>query len=148
VLYSNWKLTFDPSGTPQVLLNFGDVLTEEIRFPMAIGLEVVPLPGAAAPYLRPSGNAFCSMTFERLTLPSSLYDKSARSDVLDTLITFAPLGRKPLRIEVYGLTDRYWQFANSAFTLVEPRRVLESSKPRFSQKYQITASVLTKTIIP
>ena len=150
MLLSNWKLTLDPSGTPLVLLGFGDLLAEEIRFPMAMGLEVVNLAGSGTPFLRQTGNVLVTMEFERYATPSSAlqqYDKYARRDTLDTLLTFQALTKKPLRLEVNGLADRYWQFANAAVSYVEPTRHLFSQKPRISQKIRITAAGFSRTFI-
>lgn len=150
MLTSNWKLTLDPSGTPLVLLAIGDLLAEEIRFPMAMGLEVVNLPGSATPFLRQTGNVLVTMEFERFATPSNpvqQYDKYARRDTLDTLLTFQALTKKPLRLEVSGLSDRYWQFSNAAVTYVDPARHLVSQKPRISQKIRITAAGFSRTFI-
>ena len=63
-ILSNWKLTFDPAGTPRVLLDFGQKMVQELRWPVRRGLEVVDIAEAAAPFLRVTGNAVVALSFE------------------------------------------------------------------------------------
>ena len=56
-LSSNWRIVHDPSGSPLVLLGRGQWMEGELQFPLRRGLDIVPLVEAAAPMLRPTGNA-------------------------------------------------------------------------------------------
>ena len=133
---SNWKLTLDPHGTPLVLLNIGDKIQDELSFPAKLGLEVVDLTDSEDPFLRPSGNNVVNISWE--IWADEATDLLASQNVLNSLITVLKLGRKPLRIEIYGITDRYWQFANAFITEHEPRRRLESPKARAAKVYAAT----------
>lgn len=139
---SNWRFTYDPAGVPRVLVAFGDKIEGEPRFPLTKGMELVNLVDSLAPFLRPSGNNSVSIQFEVYTDES--LDATARQRVMESLIAVGPLGRKPLRIEVYGITDRYWQFSHSVITEHNPGRWLESAKARLVKGYTITATGLAQ----
>ncbi len=148
MLQSNWKLTLDPTSAPFVLLNHGEMLAEEIRFPMVMGLEVVNIPGSGTPFLRQTGNVLVTMEYERFivpTNPAQQADMYARRDVLNSLIGFSALSKKPMKLEIYGLSSSYWTFANAAVTYLEPSRLVHSGKPRLSQRIRVTATGLTRT---
>lgn len=130
---SKWKLTLDPYGTPKVLLNFGDRIEDEISFPAKLGLEVVELTDSADPFLRPSGNNVVNLSWE--VWQDEDTDANARQHVLNSLLAVLNYTRKPLRIEVYTITDRYWEFANAFITEHEPRRRLASPKARAAKVF-------------
>lgn len=137
-LTSNWRVTFDPSGTPLVLLAYGDEIEGEPRWPLGRGLEVVPLVDAAAPFLRPSGNGAVILRID-IYKPETT-DALARAAVLDSLIAIDLLGRKPLKIEVYGVTDRYWLFANCFIHHFDPAVYLDGVPDSHVKSYQLTCT--------
>ena len=144
-IYSNWKITFDPYGAaPLVLLNFGDDIEGEIRFPLRKSMEIVEITEAEAPFLRLKGNTHCEFAFEVYEVGAT--DAAARQAVLDALLETETLGKKPLKIEVNGLTDRYWLFSSSVVQEVEPTRFLETAKPRLSKRYGVTGAGLRYNI--
>lgn len=137
---SNWKITFDPDGSPVVLVNVGDIIDGELRFPMKRGLEVVEITDGDAPFLRPTRNI--ATTLDISVEEIALTDKDARVALMGSLTSVEGLGKKPLKIEVSGITDRHWEFANSYIENVTPERLVESAKPRILKTYQITATGL------
>lgn len=141
-ILSNWKLTYDPAGTPLVLLDVGWKVAGELRFPLKRGLEVVDLAEAAAPFLRPAGNSVVTIQFE--VFKDESLDKTARQAVMESLIAVNALGKKPLRIEISGITDRYWQFSNAYLHEHNPARYLEAPVARRVLGYTITATGLTQ----
>lgn len=145
-LLSNWKLTFDPAGTPRVLLDFGEKLAEEISFQGAKGLEVVDLTDAASPFLRPSGNNVVTFSWELWR--DAVSDAQARADALNGMMAIIALGRRPLRIQLSGFTGGYWQFANACITEHSALRRLESPTPRYVQTFSATCTGLSYTATP
>jgi len=142
MLLSNWKLTFDPAGTPLVLLDYGAKIAGELRFPLRRGLEVVDLVGASEPFLRATGNSVVSLQFE--VFKDETLDKTARQSVMESLIAVNMRTRKPLKIQVYGITDRYWQFANAYVNEHNPGRYLEAPTARLVKGYTITCTGLAQ----
>ena len=144
---SRWKLTFDPAGTALVLLAFDDLIAGELEWELGRQAEVVPLIGAAAPFLRPMGNN--TYQLEVTVYKTGASDLIARTAIMDSLKSIDDLGKKPLRIQVATedgiVTDRYWQFAQALVRSHKPVREVASSKARYALKYSITATQLTRT---
>lgn len=146
LVQSNWKLTLDPSGTPKVLLNFGDKIDEELSFPLKLGLEVVDLTDSPAPFLRPTKNNTVEISWT--VYSDQATDKDSRVEVMNSLIAVMAYTRKPLRIEVSGHSAGYWQFANAFIKEFEPRRHLNSPIARAAKIYSATCTGLTYTATP
>jgi hypothetical protein len=107
LFYSPFTLTFDPSGTPKVLVTAGDFLT---GWPRLDGEQVVAvdnLVGAASPFVGVMGNQT-----HKLEIPLAVPRKSARY-ALDMIFYQASAVRKekkPATVAVtgggtYTLTD-------------------------------------------
>ena len=107
---------------------------------MKRGLEVVEITDGDAPFLRPTRNIATTLDISVEEVAST--DSDARIALLGSLLAVESLGKKPLRIEVSGVTDRYWEFANAYIESVTPERLVESAKARFIKVYQITATSL------
>lgn len=142
LLSSNWKLTYDPAGAAVVLLDFAQLIADEPRWSVVKGLEQVALPGGSAPFLRPSGNAVFQVGFE--TYQDESLDRIARVRVMTSLMDVAELGRKPLRVEIYEQTDRYYQFASAYVTQHDPGRYMQASKARMFKGWTIVATGLSQ----
>lgn len=142
-ILSTCKMTYDPSGVPRVLVDYGaEIPAMPIKPALRKGLEVVPLVEALAPFLRPSGNA--SYAFRIDVFQDEVSDALAWQRVFESLLAVAPLGRKPLRIQVEGIADRYWQFANSFITDHAPERVTNFYPPRLLKSYSVVATGLAQ----
>jgi hypothetical protein len=127
-LESNWKFTFDPDVAPRVILNFGDLIEGEPVWSLKKGLQVTQLDEAVAPFLRASGNAVVNFTIKVYAadvVSPALMDKTARQRVMESLIAVAPLAVAPLKVQVNGLTDRFWQFEDSYITEHTPQKDTE-----------------------
>ena len=139
---SNWKFTFDPAGTARVLVAYNDLLDGEPAWSLRKNLVVTQLDEAAAPFLRAGGNAVVSFSLKVYT--DETLDSLARRELLESLIAVAPLVKKPLKVEVFGITATYWQFANSYITEHTPVREIDSSRARLVKTYSITATGLVR----
>ena len=141
-LTSNWKLTFDPAGTPLVLLAIGDEMAEEIRWPLKKGMELVNLLDSANPFLRATGNNSFSIRLEVFADESG--DAMARRKIMESLLAVAALGKKPLKIEAAGVTDRYWLAAAAVITDYDPAILIDFPGARATKVYAITMASLTQ----
>lgn len=152
---SLWKFTFDPAGAKRVLLNYrsnigqynetrGDFIEGEIRWPLQRDLEVIPLVDAAAPFLRLSGNAQVTISYNVYSAPADALDVTARCNVLDSLIAITATGKKPLNIQISGYTAHYWQFAACVIADHDPWRDMESATARIVKSYQLICTGLSK----
>lgn len=140
---SNWKLTFDPAGgSPLVLLDHSQIMEDELVLPLRKGLEVVDLPDAAAPFLRPTGNN--SYALELKCYHSGLTDAAARKALMERMVAMNSAGRKPLKVELHGVTDRHWLFANCALTGLTGQMVLDGSVARYLLTYNLTSTGLSQ----
>lgn len=142
-IVSTWKITFDPIGTPLVLMDYGQLIDADPKPGLRSPLEVVDLAGADFPFLRPLGN-------RRYELQWGVYQTLstrilAQRSILDSLLTVGALGRKPLRIEIQGLTGTHWQFANAYVTEHAPSMSVERGYPRNLKTYSATATVFSRS---
>lgn len=138
---SNWKLTFDPAGTPLVLLAYGDLIEGEPRFPLAKALEVIPL-AETDPLLRDAQSKVHTIQFE--VYASAVSDKAARQAIMESLVAAGSLTRKPLRLEINGITDRYWQYANAFIEAHNPGMYVEPNVARLVKGWTIKATGLAQ----
>jgi hypothetical protein len=137
-IISNYKLTFDPGGTPRVLLDFGDKVDRELDFNFQRNVEEIQIPEAAEPLLRLEGRR--ARRIEFVTWDDHASDRVARVRVMESIGQIDALEKKPLRIEVADQTDRYWQFNNAAVVTHVPRRLLECPTARREQRFVILAT--------
>lgn len=141
--YSQWKLTFDPSGSPKVLLNYNQKLASDLKFPQRNGLDVVPSPDSAWPLLLATGNSSVIIAVELYADEAT--DKEARAAILDSLIATAAYGVKPLKIQVQGYTDRFWTFASCGIAEYDTSRVVTAPTARNVKGYKLTCAGLSYT---
>ena len=143
MISSCYKLTYDPSGTPVVILAVGDRIDAELDFGLEKNVEIIPLVDAAAPFIRIGKNAVVSFSIKKFI--DAATDKEARASILDSLISASSATKKALKIEVNGYTDRYWQFAHATVRSHRPARHLESASARWVQSWDIVATGLAYT---
>jgi hypothetical protein len=145
---SLWKLTYDPAGTPIVLLDFAEWIEEELRFPLQRGVEAIPLVDAAAPFLRSTGNASVQISVAKSRIVAGYSaisaDTAAREAELDALIALAATTKKPLQIQISGFTDHYWRFASCVLGGMEVTRMLDAPVARILTTYSLTCAGLAK----
>lgn len=145
MITSNWKMTYNPAGTPLVILDFQDKIEEEPRFGFATGVDVVPLVDSDVPFLRATGNGVFEISFRRLLSQAS--DKLARGAALDWLLDNDTLDKAPLKIEILDGTYATYQFAAAVISRHETQRIISSPLCRYALDFQITAAGLTRTLL-
>jgi len=149
MLASNWKLTYDPAGTPVVLVDYGSFLAEELPFTLDKSVEVIGLIDAAAPFIRVGKNAVVTFTLEVILENTGAdADADARKAVMRSLLAAQTATKKPLKIEAQGVTDCYWLFANSTVKKHSPRRHLSGPAGCLAATHEITATGLTEVAVP
>lgn len=129
-------------GTGTVILNYGDEIAAEPRWPLRKGLEVIALVDAANSYLRPTGGNVHTIQLD--VFADEALDATARQSIMASLINAAGLGKAALVIEIYGITDRYWSFASAAVTDHTPARIIDAATARLVKTWSITAATLTQ----
>ena len=144
---SNWKLTYDPAGAATVLVAFDALLeSDELEPELGKKVEEVDLIDAPAPFLRVGKNAVTRFSIR--VISEAATDADSRAAMLDSLIAAQTATKKPLRVEVAGITGFYWQFANATVKTHKPRRLLAWPVPAVVNQWDIVATGLTKTAIP
>lgn len=144
---SRWRLTWAP-GTAQakILLDFGDLMDDELHWKLGRNIEVVPLAAAPAPFIRPAGNNSYSLDFT--VYKSTGTDAGARTANMDELALVDDLRKMPLRVQIAteaGLvTTHYWQFLSAAVRELEVWRNIDSSSPRQGRRYSVIAVKLSR----
>lgn len=138
MIKSNWKLTFDPGGTPLVLLDYGNLVEGEVFPAMSKPAEVTPLAGASAPFIRDLGNRSFRLGFA--VILDAADDKAMRQEMMTSLVTVGPLARKVLKVQINGITDRYWKYANAFITEHSPEPVVTSAGARVKKRYTVIAT--------
>lgn len=141
-IISNYTLTFDPAGAAVVLVAVGDKMEGELQFGTKMGVEVIEIIDAPNVFIRPYGNRVTAIKLSVYLDYGS--DLLARAEVLNSIMAIGPTRKKPLKIEVAGITDAYWQFANAAIESYEPARWLDAPVARMVKSYSIQATGLTR----
>lgn len=142
---SEWKLTFDPAGTPLVLLDLTSELDGDVDWGMDRVFSLTPLVRGAAPILRDGKNVSASIRFT--VFSDTTTDAASRSAMLAAMIVALTPGTKPLQVEALGVTDRYWTFATALVTSIKPARGVIVPPGRRATTYNITAVSLSETIL-
>ncbi len=141
-IYSNWKITFDPAGAATVLVDIGDKLASEVVFRASRGAELIDLVDSAAPFLRDQKNASATITIQHFK--DSASDALARQSLMEGMISVLSPGKKPLKVEAKGVTDRYWLFTECIIRSFSPDRYMEAPVARLLKGYDIVAVKLTQ----
>ena len=100
-----------------VLLDYDDLLAEEIAWGSSTGAEIIPLLDGAAPFLRASRNAVVKCDFQKLQLAGQ--EDSVKS-IMAGLGAHALMGKRPLRIQGKGVVETYW----TAVAALAPERTV------------------------
>jgi len=95
---SNWKLTWDPTGTPLVLLDYGDRMQAEPVLNQPHESELVSFSRALNPVGFHYGNVGHYLSFSRAVDHASVED--ARDSILAHLLVTGALRVATLKIEV------------------------------------------------
>ena len=144
---SRWRFVFDPSGSPVTLLDHGELMEAEPSMRLDRSAEVIQLADAAAPFLRPMGNNVYHIEFT--VYRTAANDATARQEVMDALATVDGYGKKPLRVwrsnSSGHLSTPYWTFGQAIIRGITPSPVVSPGRTRYSLRYTITATNLTKT---
>ena len=144
---SNWAITYDPAGTPLVLVAFHAMLeSDELEPQLEKTTEVVPLLDAPAPFLRIGKNAVTTFFFRVISVYDT--DANARAAMLDGLIAAQTATKKPLRLQIFGISGYYWQFANATIKTHQPRRLLDYDVPALVTQHDFIATGLAKFTAP
>jgi hypothetical protein len=143
---SEWKLTYDPAGTPVVLLAVNDLLTGEIRFSAQREYGVTPLVRGAAPFLFEGLNVAINLSFTKVVQSANSH-AAGREELMVSLVAFSSRIKKPLRIEASGVTNKYWQAAQCIVTAHEPELHPEGTG-QWLAPFSLVLSGLSQVAVP
>lgn len=143
LLYSLYKVTFSPGSSPLVLINYGDYIDQELAVVLDRAFEVIDPVDATDVFIRDGKTAKYEFSFKVYKTES--LDLTARVAALQSLITVAALGKKPLKIELQGHSGHYWQFASCGIKRHVPVKVQSQGRVRWSRQYDVVASGFTYT---
>lgn len=137
-LISNWKLTH---GTT-VLVNYGDLLADELPFDQGNATFVDPSPDSPYPLVTSGGNSATS--FGIAVFKDYATDKEAAAGVLNGLIFTQNSAVEILKIERKGWTDgRYWKFEMCRISAARPRMMQAGDAFRIRREYTLTCAGLS-----
>ena len=143
LLSSLYKVTFSPSSSPLVLVNYGDYIDQELAMVLDRAFEVIDPVDDADVFIRDGKSARYEFSFR--VYKAETLDLTARVAAMNSLITVAGLGKKSLRIELQGHSGHYWQFASCGIKRYAPVKVQSYGKARWSKQYDVVASGFTYT---
>jgi len=123
---SSWKLTFDPGGTPIVLLDIGERLAAQVEWGSRRGSQVVPLVRGDAPFLFDGRNTVVQISFEKVAAENGTRADTLKG-VIRAMMAHTSLSKKPLRIEAEGVPECYWQAAAATVPDLTSKLVAERS---------------------
>jgi hypothetical protein len=130
---SNWKITYDPSGAPLVLVDFGAKIGEEIEIPWTqLVQDSKRLRAANAKYFG-RGNVENGLTFS--VFKDHANDATARNWMLTHAIALPALVTKTLKLEVAG---------SGGFLMAEA--VIRSAPSRMVTAAPVARTMTTYTI--
>ena len=144
MIASSWKITHDPDGTPAVILDFGDILVDEIAWSIQREYSVTPLVRGASPFLFDGENIAITATFDRHRTEAT--NILGRKAIMDFLTAFPALGKKPIRIEAQG-TDGHWQAASGVVHAGSPK-ISDLGTGRRVQSVSLVMTAITFTAPP
>ena len=148
-LKSNWKLTHDPTGTPVVILDYGDWLADELEIDLRRLAEVIELAESVEPHLRDRGNVSGSLRFTLVAEEEGdTADADARAASLDALLDAMARGKAPLRLDALGKEDAYYLFSQAICISSAPAMLRHPALARWQQRVEITVAGMSKIPIP
>lgn len=143
LIHSLHKLTFSPATSPLVILDYGQFIDQELAFSLAKAVEVINPVDATDAFIRDGKSSVWKAQIK--TYSTESLDLDARVAAMQSHISIAALGKKPLRVQIQGHSGHYWQFADCMITGHTPVRELLRSKVRWSRTWDIVASGLSYT---
>jgi hypothetical protein len=145
---SNWKLTYDPTGTPAVILDFDMLMADEPEMSLRRGVEVIGIP-YGAPFLRPTLNDVYEVGVSIVRTSST--DAFARRDMLNSFVDrYDQTTRVPMRLEARDLTDRYYQWSAAYIHSASVKRLVNEGgdgEAAWLLRFAFTAVGMSRTAI-
>ncbi|RYD38762.1 MAG: hypothetical protein EOP87_00920 [Verrucomicrobiaceae bacterium] len=143
---SNWQLIWDPTSANVTFLDFGQEIASELEPQLTKGLEVAPII-EGVPFLRATGADVYQIALR--VFVDKVDDKTSRAEVLQSLVTVAGYGVKPLRMKVRENSTHYWQFASAFITGHTAARHMTdvNGQARLVRTFNITGVSLTRVTV-
>lgn len=134
---SNWRIVHHTT----TLVEYGDLLADELPFDLSTGTEVVPSPDSAYPLLLATGNNTYNFTLSVFRdYPS---DRDAAADLFGDLLRVSSSFVSFMTLQRRDWTDRWWRFETARITRATPKIQIQPDTARLRLDYTITAAGLT-----
>lgn len=135
---SNWKITFNPSGTPLVVCTWGQRIADEPSWPWSQMVQEGPRIRGVTSRFFARGNSTGGLTLASLTDHAN--DAAARAHCLGMQITLdaVTLLAAPLKVEIFG--GAVYQAASAVIRSGETRMVIGAPKARTRTDWRIEAT--------
>jgi hypothetical protein len=140
---SVWKITFNPGGSAVVLVDYDDLIDQELGISLAAACEVIEPVDSANAYFR-DGQTRTFTTSIKVYKTETL-DVDARVAAMNSLLAAASYTKAPLRIQINGFSGHYWQFSSAFIKGHAPLREILSGRARWSKVWDIVATGMSYT---
>jgi hypothetical protein len=140
---SHWRVTWDPSGTPLVLLDWGDLTPNELEIPVEQEIQRESLIGAAWAAVVPRGNLSRQITVARLESYATSHELRYASFTTSIAAEALQGLTKTIRVEILtgGTTGTQYSadkaFANCVF--VSHKIIVAPSGTRLLREWTFAA---------
>lgn len=131
---SNWKITYDPTGTPRILVNYGGRISDELEIPWSQSVQDSPRLRAASMNYFGRGNVANGLRFG--VFNDHADDATARAWMLALVAGLPTLETKTLKIEING--GAKYLMSQAVIRAVTPRMVINAPVARTLTQYEIT----------
>jgi hypothetical protein len=135
-IISDWRLSLGSL----ILVQYGDLLAEELTWTVKKSLQITSLDESTAPFLRAAGNSIFTTSVTVFRTRNS--DVAARNFELQTLYDNAPTATDILYVGIAGVPS--WKFTKAMVTDVSTAIDTDSLRTsRIKTTFSITATGLT-----
>jgi len=142
---SCWRVTWDPAGSPVILLAWNNLTTAELEIPWAQDVQVEPLVGSSWPAIIARGNVRREIRFSRLEAYSTAHELRAAVIACDAAVSALAGLTKPLDIDsMNATTGMPWKSYRSPVAAITGHTAsVDDSGTRVLRVWTVTLAGLT-----
>lgn len=133
MVVSNLKITYDPGGTPRLIVNYGDKIAEEIELPWNQQVQDSPRTRANSMDYFGRGNVANGLRFS--VYNDHADNATARAWMFALVAGLPTLEKKTLKVEIQG--GAAYLMSAAVLRSVVPRFVTNAPGPRTMTSYDI-----------
>jgi hypothetical protein len=133
---SNFKVTYDPSGTPLVLVNFANLIGEELEIPWAQDVQKSTRTRAPDGKNFGRGNVQNGLTF--VVYKDHADDATARAWMFSHAVSLPKLETKTVKVEIQG--GAQYLMSEAVIQSAPSRMVIHTTKARTMTTYTLVGA--------